>query len=235
MASPLPIQGGERSMPAGYKGPRGEILVELKCGAGLTARDLADRLGMSNNAVRHHLKELEVDGLITHRREQRGVGAPVFIHVLTPAAEKLFPRRYEDLMTRALEHLADSEGRHAVVRLVEERYAALAARIREELRAAPAAERLAVVARLLADDGYMAQWEDTGGALVLKEHNCAIRAVAERFPEVCEAEARFLQDVLGVGVERRLHILDGCRACEYDIDAPGRPGDEAAETGRAAS
>lgn len=234
MASPLPVRDGESRTPAGYKGPRGEILVELKCGAGLTARDLADRLGMSNNAVRHHLKELEVDGLLAHRREQRGVGAPVFVYVLTPAAEKLFPRSYEDLVTRALEHLADREGRQAVVKLMEERYAALAALMREELESAPAAERLAVVAKLLADDGYMAQWEDTDGALVLKEHNCAIRAVAERFPEICEAEARFLQEVLGVGVERRLHILDGCRACEYDIDTPVRPAD-GPETGRTAS
>lgn len=231
MASPLPVHDGEPRMPAGYKGPRAEMLVELKCGAGLTARDLADRLGMSNNAVRHHLKELEVDGLIAHRREQRGVGAPVFVYVLTPAAERLFPRRYEDLVTRALEHLADREGRQAVVKLMEERYAALAARIREELKAAPAAERLAMVARLLADDGYMAQMEEADGALVLKEHNCAIRAVAERFPEICEAEARFLREVLGVGVERRLHILDGCRACEYDIDAPGHVVDGAPETG----
>ena len=31
----------------------------------------------------------------------------------------------------------------------------------------------------------------------LTEHNCAIPAVAERFPEICAAEARFLADVLG--------------------------------------
>ncbi len=45
---------------------------------------------------------------------------------------------------------------------------------------------------------------------VLTEHNCAIQAVAERFPEICAAEARFLAEVLGAEVERRAHILSGC-------------------------
>jgi DeoR family suf operon transcriptional repressor len=41
--------------------------------------------------------------------------------------------------------------------------------------------------------------------------------VAERFPEICAAEARFLADVLGAEVERREHMLDGCSACEYHV------------------
>jgi predicted ArsR family transcriptional regulator len=46
--------------------------------------------------------------------------------------------------------------------------------------------------------------------------------VAERFPEVCAAEARFLQAVLAATVERTTHIVGGCNACEYAItfDAP---------------
>lgn len=218
MGSPMIRAEMTSRLPSGYKGSRGEILIEVKCGAALTARDLADRLGLSLNAVRHHLKELEAAGLISHRREQRGVGAPVFVYVLTPAAESLFPQQYEDLVTRALQHVADREGRQAVVALMEDRYRALAVRIREEVEANDPTERVAVVARMLAEEGYMAEWEEENGGLVLREHNCAIRAVAERFPEICDAEARFLRDVLGTGVERRLHILEGCRACEYNIE-----------------
>jgi predicted ArsR family transcriptional regulator len=55
------------------------------------------------------------------------------------------------------------------------------------------------------------------GAGTLTEHNCAIQAVAERFPEICAAEARFLSDVLGAQVERREYILSGCSACEYHV------------------
>lgn len=217
MESPVMRAEMTSRFPPGYKGSRGDILVEVKCGGALTAKDLGERLRLSLNAVRHHLKELAAAGLISHRREQRGVGAPVFVYSLTPAAESLFPQRYEDLVTRALQHVADREGRQAVVALMEDRYRALAGRIREEVQVSDPSERVALVARMLAEEGYMAEWGEENGKLVLREHNCAIRAAAERFPEICDAEARFLREVLGVGVERRLHILEGCRACEYTI------------------
>ena len=41
--------------------------------------------------------------------------------------------------------------------------------------------------------------------------------MAERFPEICAAEARFLADVLGAEVERSGHMLNGCSACEYHV------------------
>jgi DeoR family suf operon transcriptional repressor len=64
--------------------------------------------------------------------------------------------------------------------------------------------------------------DERNGAFRLAEHNCAIRSVAERFPEVCAAEAKFLQAVLAATVERTAHIVGGCNACEYAItfDAP---------------
>ena len=63
----------------------------------------------------------------------------------------------------------------------------------------------------------MAEWKAEEGAFSLSEHNCAIRAVAERFPEVCAAEEDFLQTVLGAAVERRTHIVQGCNACQYHV------------------
>ena len=63
----------------------------------------------------------------------------------------------------------------------------------------------------------MAEVTNRGGQATLTEHNCAIPAVAERFPEICAAEARFLAEVLGAEVDRREHMLDGCSACEYHV------------------
>src|SRR2546430_2648331 len=80
-----------------------------------------------------------------------------------------------------------------------------------------ASEPLDLVSRLMNQQGYMAEWREAAGTFRLSEHNCAIRAVAERFPEVCAAEERFLRDVLGAAVERRAHIASGCNSCEYAI------------------
>jgi DeoR family suf operon transcriptional repressor len=157
--------------PAGYRGTRGEILIALKKAQPLTAKQLADRLGVTPNALRRHLKELDGEGIVRYQREIRGVGGPVFAFSLTEAGERL-----------------------------------------------PVEQRATRLAELLTSLGYMAEARSVAGALpVLTEHNCAIRLIAERFPEVCAAEERFIADLLGAPVTRQAHIAKGANCCEYCI------------------
>ncbi len=217
MAIPIAHLRASAALPVGYKGPRASILVELKLAPGLTSKELSARLGLSLNAIRHHIKELEVDGLLEHDREQRGVGAPVFAYRLSPAGERVFPRRYESALTDVLETLVEREGREAVVGALEARYAALLRRLPSDIAELPSERRLAAVTRLLNEDGFMPGWEGSAEGGTLTEHNCAIRAVAERFPEICAAEERFLSAALGASVDLQAHVLDGCSACEYQV------------------
>jgi DeoR family transcriptional regulator, suf operon transcriptional repressor len=191
------------------------VLLELKRASRLTAKELATKLGISLNAVRHHLKELEAEGLVEYQRQHRGVGAPAFAYRLSAAGEALFPRRYEATLTDLLDYVVEHEGRATAVAVLEARYDALAKRLQSELAGATPAQRMAAVARLLSDEGYMAEGSAETGTLI--EHNCAIQAVAQRFPEVCAAEARFLAAALGAEVDRHEHILSGCSACEYRV------------------
>jgi DeoR family transcriptional regulator, suf operon transcriptional repressor len=220
MGVPLPVI--EPGLPTGHKGQRGAMLTQLKRAQPLTARELSVKLGISLNAVRHHLKELEAEGLILHQREHHGVGAPVFAYTLTPAGEELFPRRYGEALSALLSAVVERDGREAAVGMLESYFGLLGGRMRAELQGVPQAERLDAVARLLSQEGYMAEVrveEDTRSRTeaVLVEHNCPIPAVAGSFPEICAAEAKYLADVLGAEVERTGHILNGCPACEYRV------------------
>jgi DeoR family suf operon transcriptional repressor len=198
------------------------------------------KLGISLNAVRHHLKELEAESLVEYERQHRGVGAPAFAYRLSASGEALFPRRYESTLTELLDYVVRREGRASAVAVLEERYEGMTRRLQHELAGATPAERMAAVARLLSDEGYMAEGTAVSDTGTLIEHNCAIQAVAERFPEICAAEARFLEAALGAEVQRREHILSGCSACEYrvkfsaiDSDAAGqlfRPTSESQES-----
>lgn len=208
----------QNASPLGYRGIRGEVLGQLKRSEVLTTRELADRVGASLNAIRHHLRELEEQGLVEYQREHRGVGAPVFAYRLTTAGEALFPKRYEPTLTSLLDHMVQRDGHAGTVARLESRYDALATQLREQLGDAPVQERLAAITRLLSSEGYMAEASISGSTATLTEHNCAIRLVAERFPEICAAEARFLAAVLGGVVQRERHILSGCSACEYRIN-----------------
>jgi DeoR family transcriptional regulator, suf operon transcriptional repressor len=215
MGAALPIANA--GLPLGQRGQRGAVLLELKRSR-LTAKNLAAKLGVSLNAVRHHLRELEAEGLVYYEREHRGVGAPVFVYRLSTTGDALFPRHYEETLTALLDRIAQREGRAAAVALLEEHVAELARRLAAELEGAPPDARLDIVARVRSEQGYMAEASaHAPGTGVLSEHNCALHAVAERFPEVCAAEARLLGEVLRADVERRAHILRGCPSCEYHV------------------
>lgn len=224
-------------LPLGHRGVRGAVLVELKRAQPLSTRELAGRLGTSLNAVRHHLKELEEQELVSYERQHRGVGAPTFAYRLAPAGEALFPRRYDAILTSLLDDLVNLQGRAAAVGLLEARYSAIAQRLQHELEGRSPAERLQAVTRMLSEDGYMAEVSFTSGGTTLTEHNCAIQAVAERFPEICAAEAKLIGEVLRAEVHREKHILKGCSACEYrlhfDSTSPtaGPPNDSVAGPG----
>lgn len=216
----IPSSFAQEAAPIGLKGPRAAILLELKRGRRITARDLGRELGLSMNAVRHHLKELESEGLVRYEREQRGVGAPVFVYLLAPAADALFPRRYKEALEQLLDYVVAREGRAGAAAALESHFEAMGERLRPELEGAGPAERMAAVVRALSDAGYMAEGQATFCCGTLTEHNCAIREVAERFPEVCAAEERFLASALGGTVERRRHMLEGCGGCEYKVRFP---------------
>jgi DeoR family suf operon transcriptional repressor len=212
------------SSAAGQRGMRGQILLAIKKSQPVTVKNLGGSFGVSLNAIRRHLKELELDGLVVYGREQRGMGAPTFAYRLTARGEALFPNRYEDALTELLTHVEELAGRGEVDRILAERFRTHAEQLKQEMADQPVEERLQRLVRWLSDGGYMAEWKAENGAITLAEHNCAIRAVAQRYPEICAAEARFLTDVLAAGVERREHITAGSNACTYAITvAPSAP------------
>jgi predicted ArsR family transcriptional regulator len=85
---------------------------------------------------------------------------------------------------------------------------------------APIDERVATLARLRREEGYMAEWGRRGdGTLELVENHCSIANAARFCPKLCGGELSLFRAVLGddVSVERVKHILSGDRCCSYCI------------------
>ncbi len=206
--------------PAGFKGTKGDVLVALRKSQTLTAKELATAFGLTPNALRRHLKELEADGLVVYSREVRGVGQPVFAYRLTETGERLFPNHYDVFLSEALETVREKFGSDAIIEIFRARWARITAAARDELAALPLPQRTTRLAELLSEMGYVAVAEQNGHA-TLREHHCTIRALVERFPEVCAAEERFIGEVLGADVVRQAHIAKGASCCEYCITERG--------------
>ncbi len=200
----------------GFRGVRADLLVALKKAQPLTAHELGEQFGLTANGLRRHLKALEEDGLVRYRREVRGVGAPVFAYSLSPSGEALFPRSYLTVLATALSALRAQAGDAGVEAVLEAEWMRLADEAVPVLESLPLDERIALVAELLTAKGYMAEPVSTP-AFTLRIHNCAMREIAERFPEACAVEARFVERLLGVPLVRSAHRRDGCGHCEYGV------------------
>ena len=203
---------------ASHKGLRGQILLELKRDQPLTAKELGNRFAVSANAIRRHLKELQAEGLVVYGRERQPQGAPAFTYSLTEMGEGLFPKSYGEALTAFLTFVEKQNGREAVSQFFSEQFRVYAEELREQLAGADLETRVQAVVDLLSNQGFMADWSSQAGALTIAEHNCAVPAVAQQFPEICRAEAEFLREVLGADVVRRSHITAGCNACEYAVE-----------------
>ena len=209
----------DRSL-AGFRGLQRRVLVALKRAQPLTVKELATEFRITPNALRRHLKALETAGVVRYRAQVRGVGGPTFAYSLSDAGEALFPRAYAAALSDALDVVLAEQGIEGVVRVFRRQWASLADAASPRMSGRSLGERAAVLAELRTSQGYMADSdEQSPGEAVIREHNCAIRDIATRFPEVCAAEERFFAELLGASVEREAHILEGCNACEYRVRA----------------
>jgi predicted ArsR family transcriptional regulator len=81
---------------------RMEVLELLRRKGRSSAESIANDLGVTPNAVRQHLTNLERDGLVVSQPERSGRGRPFLLFALTERADAVFPKRYGQLATMVL-------------------------------------------------------------------------------------------------------------------------------------
>lgn len=206
----------------GKSSTRLEVLRLLKQRGGQSAGALAAALGVSTVAVRKHLDALVREGAVTTELVRQPIGRPVYRYHLTERAAAYFPQGHRALLLdllAALDRLDPALLERAVALCngqLRERYAA-------QLGDKPLPERVAELARLRDADGYVVTVHQDGDCLLLQEHHCPIRDVAERYPVACRCEQELFRTLLGDGVEYAGSLLHGQPACAYRIPLTPAP------------
>ncbi len=190
---------------------RPAILDLLKIHGALNAPRLAELRGVHLTAVRQQLAMLQREGLVRVRIEKRKVGRPTHLYTLSDKAEALFPQAYGPLALALLRQLRDVDGEKKIDQLFDRRTRALIATYKKRLAGMSVVEKWRELARIRADEGYMARTEGKG----LSEHHCPIAAIAREFPQVCRFEKKLFEAVLGGPLDRTDHLASGGRACVY--------------------
>jgi DeoR family suf operon transcriptional repressor len=201
---------------------RRALVYQLKRRGEATADELAEVLGLTVSAVRQHLLALGKDGLVDYQAVADGRGRPRHLHRLTPRGHGLFPAAYGELTNELLGYFSEADASLVDVAFERRRERRLQQAL-ARLEGKPLAEKVPEMARILDEDGYLADFESLpDGTWRITEHNCAIFAVASRYGQACSSELGFLRDALPEArVDRVAHMVAGQHVCAYLVTPRG--------------
>ncbi|MEO3788114.1 metalloregulator ArsR/SmtB family transcription factor [Actinocorallia sp. B10E7] len=215
---------GGSGVPRAERDTRARVARLILENGPVTASALGERLGLTPAAVRRHLDALLADGMIEIRRARpsasRGRGRPAKLFAITDKGRNAFVHAYDDLAASALRFLAETVGEHAVSEFARRQLADLEERYAPRLRALPPQERVYALAEALSADGYAATAGKGPGVLggtQLCQHHCPVAHVAERFPQLCEAETEAFARMLDTPVQRLATIAHGDGVCTTHV------------------
>ena len=203
-----------------FESTRGRI-VDLLRRESRTVDELAQALGLTDNAVRLHLTALERDGIVRSAgpRREGAVGKPAIVYEISPSAEPAFSRAYipflKTLLATLGERLSGSELR-SVMREVGHRLAGTPPQTPSDI-----AGRARLASDLLNELGGATIVERDGDVVCIKGCGCPLSAAVAEREEVCAAVQTLVRDVVGVNV-RELCDRGERPTCCFEIRVPER-------------
>ncbi len=217
-ARETPTGAPQEELATGERSTRNRVARSILDHGPSTVAELAGRLGLTQAAVRRHLDALVADDVV-EAREQRVYGArtrgrPAKVFALTDCGRDAFDQSYDKLAADALRWIQERfGGDEAVVAFARARIAEQAAAYREAIEAAAPEQRTEALAKALSADGYAATARSAPVGEQLCQHHCPVAHVAEKFPQLCEAETEIFSQLLGTHVQRLATIAHGDGVC----------------------
>lgn len=200
-----------------------EVLELLRRKQAASAETISSELGITANAVRQHLTNLERDGLVRSKPVRSKRGRPSLMFSLTERADSVFPKRYGQLASMVLTELEDMGGPE----LLDEVFQRVADRHAEAI--APAMEgqdfdaRVKRLVEWIGRAGTLAEHEETEQGVRITIHNCPFRNTALKFPQVCTITPQLIIKLLGQPVSQAASIHRRDPYCSFLVERPTSP------------
>ena len=208
---------------------RRDILIALKGSGPLPILDLSERLGVTGEAVRQQLGQLEREGWVKRwvdRRGSGGPGRPRRLYELTLEGDHLFPKHYDDLAVELVDTVAETLGATAVKQILAAFTETRVKKWRPALEGLSLEQKLTALEGLyMKDDPFIRVERTADGEFRLVERNCPFLNVARRRPALCSVTVSTLSNLLGYRVvrEKRFQHGDGCCAFRVRTEQPLDP------------
>ena len=194
---------------------RGQIVTLLRSGT-KTVNELAEELGLTDNAVRAHLLSLERDGLVKQSGIQRGVRKPHFSYQLTEEADQLFPKAYDALLNQLIAALKHRLSPAALEEVLREVGRALASAPGPDHNKDQLEESLGEALHALESLGGAARVEREGNKIFISSDRCALANAVAEHPEVCKLAETLLTEIIGTEVREQCDRKPS-PSCRFEI------------------
>jgi len=220
------VNDGQSQPPAALESaaapPTREAVLALLLRHGeATAADLANRLVVSVQVMRRHLRGLEEMGLVEASPTQEGPGRPCNRWRLTTAGHQRFPNGSEHFALGLLHSLAGAMPPDALRLLLDQQAVEKAGDYRRRIGSGPLAERLERLVDLRGQEGYVAECQpdpEHRGAWVLSEFHCSVMRIAEQFPVICDQELALISHTFpDCRIERVHWRLEKGHSCGFRL------------------
>jgi len=191
---------------------RGRLLL-LMCRGPRTVNELAEALGVTDNAVRAQLTNLQSDGLVRQGGLRPGLRKPHVDYELTPKARRSFPTAHEPVLACLIDVLQERLDPAQARSLMKETARRLIAAWLGELREAEPRGRAWELLEKLRASAPGVSLEEEQGLLRVRACGCPLASVTESQPEICVLLAEVLGELLGTPVRERCDRNESPRCC----------------------
>lgn len=198
---------------------REQILHMLKKFRSMSANEMAERLQVTDIAIRKHLVNLEKDRLIKAELVRQSMGRPANVYSLTRQGELFFPRNYSDITLDFLNDISAISGQAMIDQLFKQREERLKDKYKERVVGESLEEKVRHLADIQDEKGYMIELVKSEGIekYMLTEYNCPIHDIAMNYKEACSSELSLFRKVLDADVEQLECKAKGGHKCVYAI------------------
>jgi predicted ArsR family transcriptional regulator len=180
---------------------RGRLVALLRRGH-RSVEELAESLGLTDNAVRAQLAALEREGIVhaVAVRRDGAVGKPATLYGVAPATSSLFSSAYAPLLAALLAELGERLSSRQIDALLRGAGRRLAATLPAR---ASFAERARASAAFLTGLGAEADLVRTGDGYEIRGHGCVLSDAVTACPATCRAVEALVAEVTDANVTER--------------------------------
>jgi predicted ArsR family transcriptional regulator len=197
-----------------------EVLELIRRKGRASAEAMASDLGVTPNAIRQHLTNLERDGFVVSHPERRARGRPSLLFSLTERADSVFPKRYGQLATMVLQEVQEMGGPDALDDVFARVAARHASALEHDLEGLDFDQKLRRVVAWIARAGTLAEQSETNEGIKVTIHNCPFRNTALKFPQVCTITPQLISRLTGAAISQAESIHRRDPYCSFVVQRP---------------